>query len=188
MAALTEHFCTFKFGANSSGLMEAVADISPPLENVVAVQLVGWKLRATTAPQEIKITVNSTAGWPPDGYYAVAGNLSDPTLTQVPQGPNNNGALLTPLALVGGATDQDDGGFFANQPQTLLTNCKGAITRLQFNVSDFSGQGTLSQWDGHLYLKCKFLRVAKPDFYSPAKRTRWQEHLRDAYVERGDGF
>lgn len=184
----TEHFATFKFGANASGLMEAVADISPPLENVLAIQFIGWKLRATTAPQEIKITCAANAGWTPDGYYAVVGNLSDPALAQVPPGPNNNGILITPLALVGGATDQDDNGFYSNQPQTVLTNCKGAITRLQFYVSDFSGQGTLSQWDGHLYLKFKFIRVAKPDFYSPAKRTRWQEHLRDAYVERGDGF
>lgn len=168
--------------------MEAVVDISPPLHDVVAIECIGWKLRATAAPQEIKISVRGDCGSTVDGYYGVAGNLSSPALTQVPQGPNNNGILLTPLALVGGATDQDDNGFFSNNPQTIITNCNGAITRLQFNVSDFSGTGTLSQWDGHLYLKLKFYRKAKPDFYSPAKRTKWQEKLRDAYVERGDGF
>lgn len=186
--AVTEHFATFKFGANTGGIMDAVADISPPLDNVVAVQFIGYKLRANVAPQEIKIVLNGLAGWTPEGYYAAAGNLSDPALTQVPQGPNNNGILLTPLALAGGLTDQDDSGVFANNPQTVMTNCKGAITRLQFAITDFSGQGTLSVWSGHLYLRFKFLRLAKPDMYSPAKQTTWQKRLRDGYVERGDGF
>jgi hypothetical protein len=182
----SEHIATIKFGANATGRMEGVLDISPPLTDVSAVLFTGYKLRSTTAPQEIKITVNALAGNTVDGYYAEVGNLSDPALALVPRGPNNNGVLLTPLALVGGATDQDDNGRYSNDPQLLLKDCK-SISRLIVNVSDFSGQGTLSQWDGHLYLMFKFVR-APATFYSPAKRTIWQQKLRDGYVERGDGW
>jgi hypothetical protein len=183
----SEHSATFKFGANPTGLLQGVLDVSPPLSDVSAVFFTGYKLRATTAPREIKITVSAMSGNTVDGYYGEVGNLNDPALTRVPAGPNNNGVLLTPLALIGGATDQDDNGKYSNAPQLILKDCKQMITRLLIDVSDFSGQGTLSQWDGHLYITFKFVR-SPPGFYSPGKRSRWQEKLRDAYVERGDGF
>lgn len=181
----TEHWATFKFGANTTGLIEGVMDICPPLEDVSAIMFTGYKLRATSAPQEIKITVSALAGNTVTGYYGSVGNLGSPTGT-VPASAVNNGILLTPLALIGGATDQDDNGKYSNDPQTIIRDCK-SVTRLLISVSDFQGTGTLSQWSGHLYLTFKFIRRA-PGFFSPGKRTKWQSKLRDAYVEQGDGF
>jgi hypothetical protein len=111
-------------------------------------------------------------------------DTNSPTGGPIPQSPNNNGVLITPLLLPAGQTDQDDTGEFSNQPQQILRNC-GTVSRIQINLSDFSGQNVLSQYSGVLYLKLKLV-TGPDDMYSPAKRADWQNRLRDGYV--GDGF
>lgn len=183
-----EYFATFRLPANTTGRMQCFADIQPALGNVVSMQFIGYKLSATTAPEQIKIQLDSSIGQLQRGYYAVAGDLNQPAGT-IPPTPNNNGIMLTPRLLPAGETDQDDSGLYANQPQTVMTKCNGNISRLQFSVSDFNGQGTLSQWSGHLYLKFKFICLPPGSTIyedSPAKRKKWQTELRTGYV--GDGY
>lgn len=182
-----ECFATFRLPANTTGIMRCTADIQPALTNVVSMQFIGYKLRATTAPEQIKVQLDAGIGQLQRGYYAVAGDLNVPAGV-VPPTPNNNGIMLTPNLLAVGLTDQDDAGFYSNQPQTVMTKCNGAISRLEFTISDFQGGGTYSQWSDHLYLKFKFVCLQPGSTIyedSPAKRKAWQSELRDEYVGTG---
>jgi hypothetical protein len=181
----SEHRCTLKLPSCTSGRGDFYFDLTPGLGDVVAVYFLGYKLRATTAPQELKLVFGSEAGHTVDGYYAVGGDLNSAS-GSVPQAPNNNGVLLTPLLLTGGATDQSDNGSFSNQPQLILHDC-GTVSRIRVSLTDFGGAGNLSQYDGHLYLQLKFVRRA-PGFFSPERQVKWQRHLRDNYVGDGTGW
>jgi len=184
----SEHRLTLKLPANTAGRGEFYFDISPPLTDVVSVDFIGYKLRASTVPQEIKITLDAQVGDTVDGFYSEGANMELPAGT-IPTPPNNNGILLTPLALAVGLTDQTDDGLYSNSPQRVLVRARGAMTRVRLGVSDFSGQSTLCQWDGHLYLHFCVTRLPPGstiyDGDLPKRRKGWQEDLRDQYI--GDG-